>query len=90
MNLLNISDIIDAVSLILKKNVPPKRYSIVNNLNLKIFDLVKIFNNQSKKKLKVKWLSNQFIKYKIYPYDKLSGWKPRNSSVRDIINYIKT
>ena len=45
--------------------------------------------NKVKKKLKVKWLSNHLIKYKIYPYDKLNGWKPANSSVSDIVNYIK-
>ena len=90
MNLLNISDIINAISLILRKNVKPKRYSIINNLNIKIFDLVRIFNKKSQKKLKVKWLSNHLIKYKIYPYDKLNGWKPVNSSVSDIIRYIKS
>ena len=90
MNLLNISDIISAISLIIKKKVAPKRYSIINNLNIKIFDLVRIFNKQSQKKLKVKWLSNHLINYKIYPYDKLNGWKPANSSVSDIIKYIKS
>ena len=50
MNLLNISDIINAISLILKKDIAPKRYSITNNLNIKIFDLVRIFNKQSQKK----------------------------------------
>ena len=89
MNLLNISDIINAVDLILKKNVVPKKYSITNNFNIKILDLIKTFNKQNQKKLKVKWLSNNLIKYKIYPYDKLNGWKPKNSYIEDIINYIK-
>ena len=89
MNLLNISDIINAVDLILKKNVVPKKYSITNNFNIKILDLIKIFNKQNQKKLKVKWLSNNLIKYKIYPYDKLNGWKPKNSYIEDIISYIK-
>ena len=89
MNLLNISDIINAVDLILKKNVVPKKYSITNNFNIKILDLIKIFNKQNQKKLKVKWLSNNLIKYKIYPYDKLNGWKPKNSYIKDIISYIK-
>ena len=78
----NISDIINAISLILKKNVIPKKYSITNTFNIKILDLVKIFNTQSQKKLKIKWLSNHLIKYKIYPYDKLNGWKPRNSYIK--------
>ena len=89
MNLLNVSDIINAIELILKKNVIPNKYSITNTFNIKIQDLVKIFNTQSQKRLKVRWLSNRKIKYKIYPYDKLNGWKPRNSYIKDIINYIK-
>ena len=89
MNLLNVSDITSAIELILKKNVIPNKYSITNTFNIKILDLVKIFNTQSQKKLKIKWLSNRKIKYKIYPYDKLNGWKPRNSYIKDIINYIK-
>ena len=89
MNLLNISDIINAIDLILKKNVVPKKYSITNNFNIKILDLIKTFNKQNQKKLKVKWLSNNLIKYKIYPYDKLNGWKPKNSYIEDIISYIK-
>ena len=89
MNLLNVSDITSAIELILKKNVIPNKYSITNTFNIKILDLVKIFNTQSQKKLKIKWLSNRKIKYKIYPYDKLNGWKPRNSNIKDIINYIK-
>ncbi len=89
MNLLNILDIINAIDLILKKNVVPKKYSITNSFDIKILDLIKIFNKQNQKKLKVKWLSNNLIKYKIYPYDKLNGWKPKNSYIKDIIKYIK-
>ena len=34
-------------------------------------------------------MSNVVIKNKIYPYDKLKDWKPKNSDVGDIINFIK-
>ena len=89
MNLLNILDIIKAVKLIIKNSIPPKKYLLKNNSETKIFDLIKIFNKQNKKQLKIKWLSSIYIKDKIYPYDKLKGWKPNNSNIRDIINYIK-
>ena len=89
INLLNVLDIIKAVNLIIKNPVSPKKYLIKNNSDTKVFDLIKIFNKQNKKQLKVKWLSNIYIKDKIYPYDKLKGWKPNNSNIRDIINYIK-
>tara|TARA_B100001248_G_scaffold248708_1_gene221247 strand:+ start:605 stop:1459 length:855 start_codon:yes stop_codon:yes gene_type:complete len=89
INLLNVLDIIKAVNLIIKNPVSPKKYLIKNNSDTKVFDLIKIFNKQNQKQLKVKWLSNVYIKDKIYPYDKLKGWKPNNSNIRDIINYIK-
>ena len=89
MNLLNVLDIIKAVNLIIYKSISPNKYLLKNNSETKIFDLIKIFNKQNKKQLKVKWLSSIYIKDKIYPYDKLKGWKPNNSNIRDIINYIK-
>ena len=89
INLLNVLDIVKAVNLIIKNPVSPKKYLIKNNSDTKVFDLIKIFNKQNQKQLKVKWLSNVYIKDKIYPYDKLKGWKPNNSNIRDIINYIK-
>ena len=89
VNLLNISDIIGAINLILTRSIIPKKYLLKNKFDTKIFDLVKIFNKQNKKQLKVKWHSNSLVKNKIYPYDKLKGWKPKNSNIKDIINYIK-
>ena len=89
INLLNISDIISAINLILKKSIIPKKYLLKNKFDTKIYDLVKIFNKQNKKQLKVKWHSNHLIKSAIYPYGKLKGWKPNNSNIKDIINYIK-
>lgn len=89
MNLLNVLDIIKAINLILNKKIKPKKYLLKNRSNAKIFDLIKIFNKQHKKKIKVKWQSSKLIRNKIYSYDKLRGWKPTNSNIRDIINYIK-
>ena len=89
VNLLNVSDIVEAIKLILNKKIIPKKYSLKNHNNFKIFELIKIFNKQNKKKIKVKWQSSRLIKYKIYPYDKLIGWKPNNSNIGDILNYIK-
>ena len=89
INLLNILDIVNAINLILRKSIIPKKYLLKNKVDTKIFDLIKIFNKNNEKPLKVKWHSNRLIKYKIYPYDKLKGWKPKNSNIQDIINYIK-
>ncbi len=89
MNLLNVKDIIEAIKLILNKKVIPKKYLLKNSSDTKIMKLVKIFNKNNKKQLKIKWESNTIIKNKIYQYDKLKGWKPNNSDIGDIIKFIK-
>lgn len=52
-------------------------------------NLIETFNKKNKNKIKVKWLSNILIKKRIYPYDKLKGWKPKDSDIGNIINHIK-
>ena len=89
INLLNILDIVSAINLILRKLIIPNKYLLKNKVDTKIFDLIELFNKNNEKPLKVKWHSNRLIKYKIYPYDKLKGWKPNYSNIQDIINYIK-
>ena len=37
---------------------------------------------------KIKWQSKKIIKEKIIDYKMLPGWKPKNSSIDDLINYI--
>ena len=54
-----------------------------------MIDLINTFNKNTEKKLKVKWLSDKIIKEKIYPYQKLKGWTPKESSKIDIIKIIQ-
>jgi len=75
--------------LILKRPIIPKKYLLKNTFDTKISDLVMFFNKQHKKQLKVKWNSNSLVKSRIYSYNKLKGWKPNNSNIKDVINYIK-
>jgi len=88
INLLNVRDIARAVDIIIKNNIKNGKYLIKNNTNYKLVDLINAFNLKVKKKLKVKWLSNKIIKEKIYPYKKLVGWSPRESSKGHIIDLI--
>ena len=89
INLLNINDIINAINIILKKNIKAGKYLIKNNSSYKMIDLISAFNKNTEKKLKVKWLSDKIIKEKIYPYKKLKGWTPKESSKIDIIKIIQ-
>ena len=49
INLLNVSDIIEAINLILNKTVAPKKYILKNKSDTKIIDLIRTFNSQNKK-----------------------------------------
>ena len=89
INLLNVEDIASAVDIVIKKNIKAGKYIIKNKFNYRMIDLINIFNKKSDKKLKIKWLSSLIIKEKIYPYKKLIAWKPKKSSIIDIIKIIK-
>ena len=88
MNLLNINDIISAVIIILKRKVKPGRYLLKNFYDIKIIDLIKKINLKKNKKIKVKWLSKKIIKYKISKHNRIKNWKPKESNMNNIINYI--
>ena len=89
INLLNVDDIVNGLITITKKTTKPGQYVFKNSNDLKIYDLIKIFNKSNGNKIKVKWLSTKVIKNKIIKYDKLKPWAPKKSGVKDIINYIK-
>ena len=72
-----------------KRTTKPGQYVFKNSNDLKIYDLIKIFNKSNGNKIKVKWLSTKVIKNKIIKYDQLKPWAPKKSGVKDIINYIK-
>ena len=55
---------------------------------MKIYDIIKEIEKYSKKKLRVKWLSNKIIKEKIYRFKTLKGWNPKSSNIKDIIKII--
>ncbi len=70
-------------------NITPGNYNLVNNKNFSMNEVIKNFNKISKKKIKIKWLTNKLIKERIFVKDKLKGWSPKNSKIIDIINTIK-
>ena len=89
INLINIDDIVSAINLLIKKNIKGDKYVVKNKVNYKMIDLIRAFNLMTDMNLKIKWLSNKIIKEKIYPYRKILGWKPKKSSIIDIIKIIK-
>jgi nucleoside-diphosphate-sugar epimerase len=89
INIINIKDIITALNLILNTNIKGGNYALINKEYININNLVFKFNKINIKKLKFSWLSTKILKEKFINYKKIQGWKPANSSINDIIKYIK-
>ncbi len=90
LNLLNISDIVDSVSVIFKNKNKPGQYNLVNSKNYLIAKIINKINKKNDKKIKVKWINNKFINERIFKNKKLIGWSPKNSTINDIIKVIKS
>lgn len=88
INLINVSDINNAIELILKSNFKSGSYSLNNRKDFKITEIIDGINNNLNKKIKVIWLSNKIIKEKIYKFKFLKNWKTNNSKIKDIIGII--
>ena len=88
LNLLNVEDIVDAINIIVKKDIKPGQYLLKNTKDYKIEDIIKAFNKFFKRKIIVHWVSNKIIKQKIYPYKKLNNWTPKKSKLKDILKII--
>ncbi len=88
INLLNIKDINSAIKKILESKIKPGQYVLKNNKDFKISDIINKLNIQNDKKIKIKWLSKKIIKSKVTKYSKIKTWKPKESNISDVINYI--
>ena len=88
LNLLNVEDIVDAINIIVKKDIKPGQYLLKNTKDYKIEDIIEAFNKFFKRKIIVHWVSNKIIKQKIYPYKKLNNWTPKKSKLKDILKII--
>ena len=89
INLLNVDDITEAIKLIIKKNIKPKKYVLKNKSTYKISNLISLFNKNNTKKIRVKWLSKRLIKERIFKYKTLNEWTPKQSKIDDIFKIIK-
>lgn len=88
LNLINVEDIVNAVQIILKNNIDTGKYILKNSIYFNIFELIKYINENNDNKIKIKWLSNTFIKDKIFKYKKLKSWNPKKSNIQDIKDLI--
>jgi len=90
LNLLNIIDLIWAIKLILKRKIKAGTYLLKNKKNISIHNMIQEFNKKLKKKIKIRWTTNNIINDKIFSFKKLKYWKPKNSNILNIIEFLKT
>ena len=88
INLLNVTDINNAIKLILNDLSKPGSYLLKNKKDYLISDVINKINKNSVKKIKIIWLSKKIIKDKIYKYKNLKNWKPHNSKIEHLVKVI--
>ena len=87
LNIIHVNDIINAIYTIIKHNVESGTYCLKNHKNVKIKSLIKSINNNSQKKIKIKFLQNRLIKPQKNFLKILPKWKP-NIRIREKIENI--
>lgn len=88
LNLLNIEDICAAIEIILNKKIKSGNYILKNNVYTKLNDLIKLIERKKCRKIKVVWQKNKVLKEKLYKYRNLPYWKPNNSKLKDLVEFI--
>ena len=63
-------------------------YVLKNKYNFSLQKIVSKINYNSRKKIKIKWVSSKIIKEKFYKYKKLPYWRPQFSNIDDLANFI--
>ena len=88
INLLNISDVIEAVKIIIKRKIKTGKYLLVNNKKFLVYKIISKINQNSSHLKKVKWQSNKKIIEKFFRMKKIPYWKPENSKLNNLIEFI--
>ena len=88
LNLINVEDVVDAINIVIKKNIKSGKYILKNAYFISVFNLIEYINKNTKKKIKIKWLSKIKIKDKYSNYKKLKSWKAKKSNIENIKNII--
>ncbi len=86
LNLIHVKDIINAVNILIKKNLKSGTYCLKNVRNIKIKSLIKNINKRSKKKIKIKFLDHKINKFNKNYFKILPNWNSDKNIEQKIIN----
>ena len=84
LNIIHTQDIFNSIKLILNRNIKSGTYCLKSKKNVNIFDLIKNVNKNSKKKIKVKYLSQSMIKPNRSMFKILPKWRPMYNIQKEI------
>ena len=85
LNILHVNDIIQAINIILEKNIKSGSYCLKQKKNIKIKNLIDEINKNKKKKIKVEYLGNKTTKIPISRIKILQKWEPKHNVKEEII-----
>ena len=82
---MHVNDIIQAINIILEKNIKSGSYCLKQKKNIKIKNLIDEINKNKKKKIKVEYLGNKTTKIPISRIKILHKWEPKHNVKEEII-----
>ena len=85
LNILHVNDIIEAINIILEKNIKSGSYCLKQKKNIKIKNLIDEINKNKKKKIKVEYLGNKTTKVPNSRIKILQKWEPKHNVKEEII-----
>ena len=88
LNIVHVNDVINGILILMKKNIKSSDFILVAKKNIKIHSFIKKINIQLKKKIKIRWLNEKFIKPKYLKMKSIPGWKSMFNIEKEVVNYL--
>ena len=88
LNLLNVKDIVNAIIIVVLKNVKSGDYNVVNSKNFSISKIILHLKRNKNFRSKIIWGNKKIINDKILKLRKLPYWKPKYSKLENLTNFI--
>lgn len=88
LNVLHVEDVIRGIKILIKKKIKSNNFHIKSKNKINLYNMVKKFNKNYKKKLKVIWMNKMVAKVNKVKMQNIPGWKEKfnviNSFYKDL------
>ena len=85
---MNVKDIVNAIIIVVLKNVKSGDYNVVNSKNFSISKIILHLKRNKNFRSKIIWGNKKIINDKILKLRKLPYWKPKYSKLENLTNFI--